>query len=173
MKTQTLNELFLESLGDMYYAEKQLTKALPKLAKAVTHDDLREAIVTHLSETEAHVGKVEQVFEAFGQAPKSKKCPAIVGIIDEADDIVSENKKSPTINAAVVYAAQKAEHYEIASYGSLREWAKLLGNEQAAELINDILDEEKAADAKLTELAMTHCNPSAESEQETHMAHAA
>ena len=157
----------------MYYAEKQLVKALPKLAKAATHDDLREAILAHLSETEGHVGKVEQVFEAFDQPPRSKKCPAIVGIIDEADDIVSENKKSPTINAAIIYAAQKAEHYEIASYGSLREWAKLLGNENAAELINEILEEEKAADAKLTELAMTHCNPSAESEAETPMAHAA
>jgi len=172
MKTQTLNELFLESLGDMYYAEKQLTKAMPKLAKAATHEDLREAILAHLTETEGHVGKVEQVFDAFGQPPKSKRCPAIVGIIDEADDIVSENKKSSTINAAIVYAAQKAEHYEIASYGSLREWAKLLQNDTAVQLLNEILDQEKAADAKLTELAMTHCNASAENEFATPMAHA-
>ena len=155
----------------MYYAEKQLVKALPKLAKATTHEDLRDAILTHLTETEGHVDRVERIFDSFGQPPKSKRCPAIVGIIDEADGIVSENKKSPTINAAIVYAAQKAEHYEIASYGSLREWARLLQNDTAANLLEEIL-EEKAADAKLTELAMTHCNPSAESEQETPMAHA-
>lgn len=172
MKTKTLNELFLAGLGDLYYAEKQLTKALPKLAKAATHDDLREAILAHLTETEGHVDKVERIFEAFGESPKTKRCPAIVGIIDEADDIVSENKKEPTINAAIIYAAQKAEHYEIASYGSLREWAKQLQNDAAANLLNEILDEEKAADAKLTELALAHCNPSAETEAETPMAHA-
>jgi len=171
MKTQTLNDLFLESLGDLYYAEKQLTKALPKMAKAATHDDLREAIMQHLSETEGHVGKVEQVFEAFGHSPKSKKCPAIVGIIDEAEEIISESKKSPTVNAAIIYAGQKAEHYEIASYGSLREWAKQLQNDTAVSLLEEILEEEKAADTKLTELALTHCNPAAESEQSP-MAHA-
>jgi ferritin-like metal-binding protein YciE len=165
MKTQSLNDLFMDSLGDMYYAEKQLTKALPKLAKAATHEDLREAIMHHLSETEGHVGKVERVFEAFGAEPKSKRCPAILGIVDEADEIVSDNKKSPTINAAIVYAGQKAEHYEIASYGALREWAKLLQNDTAAGLLEEILEEEKAADAKLNELAMTHCNPSALSEE--------
>lgn len=159
---KTLEELFLDSLADMYYAEKELVKALPTMAKAATHDDLREAFEAHLIETEGHVEKVEAVFEAFGQEPKSKKCPAILGIIKEADEIASENKKSPTINAALIFAAQKAEHYEIASYGGLCNWAKLLGNEDAAEILHEILEEEKAADSKLTHLADSCCNQSAQ-----------
>jgi ferritin-like metal-binding protein YciE len=157
----TLEDLFLDSLADMYYAEQQLTKALPKMAHAATHEDLRTAFEMHLTETEGHVQKLEEVFEAFGKSPKSKKCPAILGIIKEADEMVAENKKSPTINAALIFAGQKAEHYEIASYGGLRDWAKLLGNEGAANILDEILDEEKAADAKLSELAEEHCNESA------------
>jgi ferritin-like metal-binding protein YciE len=159
----TLEDLFLDSLADMYYAENQLTKALPKMAKAATHDDLRGAFEAHLVETEGHVQKVEEVFAAFGKKPKSKKCPAILGIIKEADEIASENKKSPTINAALIFAGQKAEHYEIASYGGLRDWAKLLGNEDAADILDEILDEEKAADSKLSALAEEHCNEAAKS----------
>ncbi len=162
---KTLEDLFLDSLADMYYAENQLVKALPKLAKAATHDDLRDAFESHLRETEGHLQKLEGVFEQFGKKPHSKKCPAIVGIIKEADEIVSDNKKSPTINAALVYAAQKAEHYEIASYGTLREWAQHLQKDQAADLINEILDQEKAADEKLTRLAQTHCNEAAVSDE--------
>ncbi len=158
---RTLEDLFLDSLADMYYAENQLTKALPKLAKAATNDSLREAFEAHLTETEGHVRKLEEVFAAFGKEPKSKKCKAILGIIDEADEIASDNKKSPTINAALIYAGQKAEHYEIASYGSLRDWARALDNEAAAELLDEILDEEKAADSKLTDLAEEDCNSAA------------
>ena len=150
----------------MYYAETQLTKALPKMAKAATHDDLRQAFESHLMETEGHVQKVERVFELFGQKPKSKKCPAILGIIKEAGEIASENKKSPTINAALIFAGQKAEHYEIASYGGLREWAKQLENEEAASLLDEILGEEKSADTKLTTLAEHYCNPSAQMSDE-------
>lgn len=164
---KTLEDLFLDSLADIYYAENQLVKALPKMAKAATHDDLREAFESHLLETEGHVQKVERVFELFGKKPTSKKCPAIVGIIKEADEIASENKKSPTINAALIFAGQKAEHYEIASYGGLREWAKQLENEEAADLLDEILDEEKSADDKLTALAEEHCNPSAQMGDET------
>jgi ferritin-like metal-binding protein YciE len=160
---KTLEDLFLDSLADMYYAENQLTKALPKMAKAATHNDLRAAFETHLTETEGHVQKLEAVFETFGKSPKTKKCPAILGIIKEADEIASENKKSPTINAALIFAGQKAEHYEIASYGGLRDWAKLLGNEDAANLLDEILDEEKAADAKLSALAEDTCNEAAKS----------
>ncbi len=158
---RTLEDLFLDSLADMYYAEAQLTRALPKMAKAATNDSLREAFESHLTETEGHVRKLEEVFAAFGKEPRSKKCKAILGIIDEADEIASDNKKSPTINAALIYAAQKAEHYEIASYGSLRDWARSLDNEQAADLIEEILDEEKAADSKLTDLAEEDCNSAA------------
>ena len=168
---KTLEDLFLDSLADMYYAEKQLTKALPKMAKTATYEDLRAAFETHLTETEGHVQKLEEVFETFGKMPKSKKCAAILGIIKEADEIASENKKSPTINAALIFAGQKAEHYEIASYGGLRDWAKLLGNEKAANLIDEILDQEKAADVKLSELADEHCNISAQAgAPETEMA---
>jgi len=159
----TLEDLFLDSLADMYYAEKQLTKALPKMAKVATHGGLQSAFRAHLSETEGHVQKVEAVFEAFGKSPKGKKCPAILGIIDEAEEIISENKKSSTINAALIFAGQKAEHYEISSYGGLREWAKLLGNTEGARLLDEILDEEKSADAKLSDLSKD-CNESALSE---------
>ena len=155
---KTLQDLFLDSLADIYYAENQLVKALPKMAEAATDEGLREAFTAHLAETEGHVQKVEQIFELFGESPKSKKCPAIVGIIKEASEMMSENKKSPTLNAALIFAGQKAEHYEIASYGGLREWAKQLDNEEASELLNEILEEEKAADNKLTTLAEDHCN---------------
>jgi ferritin-like metal-binding protein YciE len=161
---KTLQDLFLESLADMYYAENQLVKALPKMAKVATDDELRQAFEMHLGETEGHVQKLEQVFDQFGEKPYSKKCPAIVGIIKEAEEIISENKKSPTINAALIYAGQKAEHYEIASYGALREWAHHLQKDEAADLLEEILDQEKAADGKLTQLAQTHCNESAAAE---------
>jgi ferritin-like metal-binding protein YciE len=158
---KTLEDLFLDSLADMYYAEGQLVKALPKMAKMATNEQLREAFESHLTETEGHVRKLEEVFAAFGKEPKSKKCKAILGIIDEAEEIASDNKKSPTINAALIYAGQKAEHYEIASYGGLRDWARALDNEEAADLIDEILDEEKAADSKLTDLAEEDCNSAA------------
>ncbi len=159
---KTLTDLFLDGLKDMYYAEQQLVKALPELAKATTNGELREAIEKHLVETEGHVQKIEGVFEAFDQPPKAKKCAAILGIIKEAEEIVSENKKSPTINAAIIFAGQKAEHYEIASYGTLREWAQILGNDRAVNLIEEILDEEKAADKTLTDLAVSVVNVSAD-----------
>ncbi|HEY4416909.1 MAG TPA: ferritin-like domain-containing protein [Verrucomicrobiae bacterium] len=169
---KTLEDLFLEGLGDMYYAEQQLVKALPKLAKTTTDEDLREAFEAHLEETKGHVKKVEEVFASFDREPKAKKCAAILGIIKEADEILSENKKAPTLNAAIIFAAQKAEHYEIASYGTLREWARLLKHSTAEDLIEQILDEEKAADKKLTSLAELHCNVTAEigAEDEEEMA---
>jgi ferritin-like metal-binding protein YciE len=157
----TLENLFLDGLADMYYAEKQLVKALPKMAEAATHEDLRDAFESHLTETEGHVQKIEDIFALFGQKPTDKRCPAILGIIEEAEELISENKKSPTINAALIFGGQKAEHYEIGSYGGLREWAKLLGREEAAKLINEILTEEKAADATLNRLAMEQYNSSA------------
>jgi ferritin-like metal-binding protein YciE len=159
---KTLEDLFLDALADMYYAENQLVKALPTMARAATHEPLRGAFEKHLAETEGHVQKVEAVFKALGKNPKSKKCPAILGIIEEAQEIISDNRKSPTVNAALIFAAQKAEHYEIASYGGLRDWAKLLDHHDAANTLEEILEEEKAADAKLNELA-EECNESAQS----------
>ena len=124
-----LEDLFLDALADVYYAEQKLEKALPKMAKAATHEDLRAAFEAHLTETHHHAELCAQIFGMFDQEAKTKKCPAILGIIDEAEDLISENKKSPTINAALILGGQKAEHYEIASYGTLREWAKHLQRE--------------------------------------------
>jgi ferritin-like metal-binding protein YciE len=148
---KSLKDLFLSELEDMYDSEHRIIKALPTVIKAVTCSSLQSALQNHLRETEGHITKVEAVFAAFDEKPRKTKCPAMVGILDESDDLVSENKSSPTINAAVICAAQKVEHYEIATYGCLRAWATQLGNEEAARLIEEILDEEKAADETLNE----------------------
>lgn len=161
MKHKTLEDLFLDELADMYDAEQRLVKAIPKLAKVATHGELREALEAHLLETEGHAAKLEKVFQLFGKPAHGKTCKAIVGLIKEADEIAADNQQSPTINAALISAAQKVEHYEIASYGCLREWADQLGNDEAAEILQFILDEEKAADQKLTELARERCNETA------------
>jgi ferritin-like metal-binding protein YciE len=153
LNTRTLKDLFLDELADMYDAEHRITKALPKMAKVVTCEKLREAINTHLQETEGHITKVEQVFESFEEKAKSRKCKATVGLLEEGDEIASDNKGTPTINAAVISACQKVEHYEIASYGTLKEWASLLGNQEAVKLIQQILDQEKNANTTLSELA--------------------
>lgn len=168
---KTLENLFLDALADMYYAEHQLVKALPKMAKIATNDELRDTFEVHLVETERQVEKLEQVFAEFGEKPRNKKCQAIVGIIKEAEEMISDYKKSPTINAALIYAAQKAEHYEIASYGTLREWAQHLQKYDAADLISEILEQEKTADERLTELAQTYCNASATADTEETVAH--
>jgi ferritin-like metal-binding protein YciE len=165
-----LEDLFLEALADVYYVEQQLEKALPKMAKMATHEDLKAAFEAHLTETEGHAQKCEQIFEMFGKKAKAKRCPAILGIIDEAEDLISENKKSPTINAALVLGGNKAEHYEIATYGTLREWAKALQREDVAKILGEILAEEKAADAKLTKLGLEHCNPAAKGGEDMRMA---
>jgi ferritin-like metal-binding protein YciE len=167
---KVLEDLFLDALADIYYCEQQLEKALPKMAKAATHDELRMAFQAHLSETERHAQKCEQIFELFGKKAKAKRCPAILGIIDEAEDLLSENKKSPTINAALVLGGQKAEHYEIATYGTLRDWAKALNRQDAAKVLDEILAEEKAADAKLNKLALVRCNDAAKTGEEMRMA---
>lgn len=150
---KALKDLFLQELEDMYDSEKRIVKALPDLIEATTCSELKSALESHLQETQGHVEKLEKVFETFGEKPKATKCPAIVGILSEGDDLVSKNKKSPNLNAAIICAGQKVEHYEIATYGCLHSWAELLGNTEAAELINEILDEEKAADRTLNNLS--------------------
>ena len=142
----------------MVHAEHRIIKALPKLAKAATCVQLRGALLAHLKETEGQVKKLEQVFKSFGEKPRGRKCEATVGLLKEGDEIAAENKGQPTLNAALVSAGQKVEHYEIASYGCLREWAVMLGNSEAANLILQILEQEKAADQKLGELAASHIN---------------
>jgi ferritin-like metal-binding protein YciE len=148
-----LKDLFLDELSDMYDAEHRIIKALPKLAKAATSEKLKSAFLNHLEETQGQVTKLEQVFKAFGEKAKGKKCKATVGLLEEGDEIASDNKGEPTINAALISAGQKVEHYEIASYGCLHEWAKLLKNEKAANLIEEILEQEKNADATLGKLS--------------------
>src|SRR5450432_2761728 len=150
---KTLKVLFLDELKDMYDAEHRIIKALPKLAKAATCPKLKAVFLGHLEETKGQVTKLEKVFQSFGETAKAKKCEATVGLLKEGDEIASDKKGEPTINAALISAGQKVEHYEIASYGCLHEWAKLLGNQEAADLIQEILDQEKNADKTLGELA--------------------
>jgi ferritin-like metal-binding protein YciE len=151
---KTLKDLFLDEVGDMYDAERRIVKALPKLVKAATCETLKDALQAHLKETEGHVTKLEQVFQTLDEKAKGKTCKATVALLEEGGDIAAEFKGSPAINAALISAAQKVEHHEIASYGALHEWAKLLDNSKAAGLLEEILGEEKAANAKLTELAL-------------------
>ncbi len=163
---KTLRDLFLGELADMYDAEHRLVKALPKMVKAATCHHLKKAIEAHLEETEGHITKLESVFEAFDEEARGKKCEATVGLLLEGDEIAADYKGSKVINAALISAAQKVEHYEIASYGCLHEWAKLLENDKAAAILEEILEEEKAANEILTELARTHGNPEALGESE-------
>lgn len=163
---KTLEDLFLDELADMYDAEQRIVKALPKMAKAATCDDLKAAIQSHLKETEGHVKKLEQVFQCFGEKAKGKTCEATKGLLEEGDEIAAEFKGSPAINAALIAAAQKVEHYEMASYGCLHEWAGLLENQKAVTILQGILEEEKAANEALTELARASSNKEALGESE-------
>ena len=161
-----LNELFIDELKDIYWAEKHLTSALPKMAKAATTDQLREAIQAHLSETENHVSRLEQVFEVIGEKVVAKKCEAMAGLIKEGEEIISGTKKGTlTRDAGIISAAQKVEHYEIASYGTLKTLASVLGYSEAAEILNATLEEEKKADDMLTKIAESTINQSAVSEK--------
>ena len=160
-----LEKLFTDSLKDIYWAEKQLTKTLPKMKKAATTDELKSAIEEHLTQTESHVKRLEQVFDMCGKKVQAKKCDAMEGIIKEGDSIVEETQDgSMTRDAGIIMAAQKVEHYEIATYGSLVQIAKTLGMNDAAEVLHLTLDEEKQADEKLTEVAEWHVNQAAEKE---------
>lgn len=150
---KSLKTLFVNELADMYDSEHRIIKALPKAIKAATCGRLQQALQNHLQETEDQATRLERVFACFDEKPRAKKCAAMAGILDEAETIISENKKSPAINAAVISACQKVEHYEIASYGTLRAWAQVLGNEDAADILEEILDQEKEADHTLNELA--------------------
>jgi ferritin-like metal-binding protein YciE len=150
----TLRETFLQELADIYDAEKQLVKALPKMAKAVQNEQLREGIQEHLEETEEHVQRIEQVFKHFGEKARAKKCKAMAGLLDEGQERIKEKAS----DSALICAAQKIEHYEIASYGSLKSWAELLEEHDAVELLDQTLEEEKNADDKLTEMAESVVN---------------
>ena len=161
---KNLETLFLAELADIYDAEKRIAKALPKLAKAATCNHLKAAFESHLEETKGHVAKLEEVFACFDRKPKGSTCEATVGLLKEGDEIAEEFKGSPAINAALIAAAQKVEHYEMASYGCLHEWAEMLGTKKAGSLLKEILNEEKAANKSLNELAHSKNNAEAMSE---------
>jgi ferritin-like metal-binding protein YciE len=162
MKIDSLDMLLEEELKDIYSAEKQLLKALPKIAKKASSDELRAAFAEHLVVTEGQVTRLEKVFEALGKTAKAKICKAMQGLIEEATELMEEDADDAVMDAGLIAAAQKVEHYEIASYGTVRTWANLCGKEDAAELLQETLDEETEADQKLTELAENLVNPAAE-----------
>jgi ferritin-like metal-binding protein YciE len=149
----TLHDAFLDELRDAYDAEKQLIKALPKLAKASTSDDLRGAFESHLEETRGHVEKLEQVFASLDEKVRGKHCDGIAGIIEEGTSVMEEDFDDDTMDACLIASGQRAEHYEMAAYGTMVAWAKAMGHDEAAGLLEEILDEEKAADEKLSGLA--------------------
>jgi ferritin-like metal-binding protein YciE len=152
-ETGTLHDAFLEELRDTYDAEKQLTKALPKLAKAASSADLRAAFESHLEETRGQIERLEQVFESLDEKVRGKHCEGIAGIIDEGKTIMEEDFDEATMDACLIAAGQRAEHYEMAAYGTLVAWARGMGHSEAATLLQETLDEEKAADEKLTAIA--------------------
>lgn len=149
----TLHDAFVDELRDSYDAEKQLIKALSKLAKTASNPKLKEAFETHLEETQGHVERLEEVFQSLDQRPRGKHCDGIAGIIDEGKSIMSEDFDDGTMDACLIAAGQRAEHYEMAAYGTLVAWAQAMGHTDAAKLLQKTLDEEKAADKKLSSLA--------------------
>ena len=159
-----LDELFHDTLKDIYYAEKKILSALPKMAKAAHNDDLRAAFEKHKTETEGQIDRLEQVFALIEEKPQGKKCAAIEGILEEGQEIIKEYKGSPALDAGLVSAAQAVEHYEIARYGTLRTWAEELGLDDAAKLLQETLDEEEATDQALTQIAESVVNQEAQSE---------
>jgi len=157
----TLHDAFLDELRDSYDAEKQLTKALPKLAKAASNPKLRQAFEDHLEETRGQIERLEQVFELLGEKARGKHCDGIAGIIDEGKSVMEEDFDETTMDACLIASGQRAEHYEMAAYGTLVAWAEAMGHDDAAKLLQETLDEEKAADAKLSSLAEGGINQSA------------
>ena len=162
MEMESLQELYVEELKDLYSAERQIVKALPKMVKNATNPELKQAFSNHLDETEGHVARLEKVFAAIDKKPQAKTCDAIVGITDEGAEIMKEYKGSPALDAGLLAAAQAVEHYEISRYGTLKTWANELGLSDAVRLLEQTLDEEKKTDATLTEIAESVVNQEAE-----------
>jgi ferritin-like metal-binding protein YciE len=159
---KTLDDLFRDTLKDIYFAEKKILTALPKMAKAAENEELSAAFEKHLGETEGHVERLEQVFAIIDKKPQGKTCDAIVGITEEGAEIMKEYKGSPALDAGLLAAAQSVEHYEISRYGTLRAWAEELGLTDAASLLEETLIEEKATDEALTRIAENVVNQEAE-----------
>ena len=162
MTEKTLNDLFLTTLKDVYYAEKAILRALPKLAKAAESKQLKEAFLKHRDETAGHVERLEQIFQILGKKASGKTCDAIKGIIEEGQEIMEDFEDSDALDAGLIAAGQAVEHYEISRYGTLRTWAQQLGLRDAARLLDQTLAEEKKTDQLLTQLAETGANPKAD-----------
>jgi len=161
---KTFDDLFLHQLQDVYYAENQITKALPKMIEKATAAPLKQGFKTHLTETEDQIKKLDKVFGLLGEKPKGATCPAIDGIIKEANEVAGDIADKTVLDAALIASAQAVEHYEITRYGTLVSWSKQLGRDEIATIFQEILDEEKATDEKLTKLAETKINKKAELE---------
>lgn len=160
-EAKTLNDMFIDTLKDVYYAEKQILRALPKMAKAAKSRELKAAFEKHRDETEGHVERLAQVFEIAGKAARGKTCDAILGIIEEGKAVMEDYANSPAIDAGLLAAAQAVEHYEIARYGTLRAWAAQLGLKDAVTLLDQTLNEESQTDEALSKLAASSVNKSA------------
>lgn len=161
--SDTLRDALIDEIKDLYNAEKQLIRALPKLAKNATNEDLRAALESHLAETEGHVGRLEQVFELLDEKIRGKQCAGMAGIIEEGNDMLEEDLEGAVLDACIIAAGQRAEHYEMAAYGTSIAWADALGLDEVAELLRQTLEEEKAADEKLSALAESDINREAAS----------
>jgi ferritin-like metal-binding protein YciE len=157
----SLEDLLHDEIKDIYDAEKQLTKALPKLAKKAANEELREAFESHLEETQAHIERLERVFQELDMPARGKKCEGMQHLISEGNEMIAECEDDDTRDAVMIAAAQKVEHYEIASYGTIRTWANLLGKQEIAAILEETLEEEKAADLKLTGIAESFVNAAA------------
>ena len=166
MRMESLQELYIDELRDIYDAEQQLVKALPKMAKAATNEELRAAFEQHLEQTEEHVARLERVFEELGEKPKRKTCEAMKGLVEEGKQLMEEDADEDVMDAGLIAAAQKVEHYEIATYGTLRTYAEMLGFDEQADILQETLDEEKDTDDNLTELAVSCINLEAADEDE-------
>jgi len=155
---ENLNDLFVDQLRDIYNAEAQLTKALPKMAKAATNPDLKEAFTHHLEETRGHIERLDQVFESLGERAKGKTCAAMKGLVEEGEEMIDQDAEPTVKDAGLIAAAQRVEHYEIAAYGVVRSFARSLGHKDAVELLSQTLQEEGNADKLLTKIAESHVN---------------
>jgi len=166
MKLDSLRTLWIEEMRDLYNAEHQLLKALPKMAKRASTPELKEAFESHLEETRTHVERLEEIFAKLGKKPGGKTCKAMKGLVEEGSEMLKEDGPDSVIDAGIIAAAQRVEHYEMAGYGAARTFASLLGEDDAEELLQTTLDEEGAADEKLTEIAESIVNEEAEEESE-------
>jgi len=166
MEMESLKELYVDELKDLWSAETQITKALPKMMKAASNPKLKKAFNTHLKQTERHVKRLERIFKELDESPRGKKCVGMEGLIKEAQELIKEKPDADVLDAGLIAAAQHVEHYEIAGYGCVRTWARQMGEERQAELLQETLDEEEQTDRLLTELAESEINVEAEEEGE-------